>query len=42
MVYSWVLIANRDKIDSLARDLLAAIDQEVQELRRAQAVKTQR
>jgi hypothetical protein len=27
-----VLIANRDKVDSLATDLLAAIDKEIQEL----------
>jgi hypothetical protein len=32
VVYSWVLIANRDKVDSLATDLLAAIDKEIQEL----------
>jgi hypothetical protein len=32
VVYSWVLIANRDKVDSLATDLLAAIDREIQEL----------
>jgi hypothetical protein len=31
-IYSWVLVANRDKVDSLATDLFAAIDKEIQEL----------
>jgi len=31
-VYSWVLVAKRDKVDSLATELLAAIDQEIQGL----------
>ncbi len=31
-IYSWVLVANRDKVDSLATDLFAAIDREIQEL----------
>lgn len=42
MVYSWVLMANRDRIDSVASDLLAAIDKEIQELLPIRAVKTQR
>ena len=32
MVYSWVLIANRDKVNTLATDLFGAIDSEIQEL----------
>ena len=32
MVYSWVLIANRDKVNTLATDLFGAIDKEIQEL----------
>jgi hypothetical protein len=32
VVYSGVLIANRDKVDSLATDLLAAIDKEIHQL----------
>ena len=28
-VYSWVLVAKRDKVDSLATELLSAIDQEI-------------
>jgi hypothetical protein len=32
MVYSWVLIANRDKVNTLAADLFGAIDNEIQEL----------
>ena len=31
-IYSWVLVANRDKVDSLATDLFAAIDKEIHEL----------
>lgn len=31
-VYSWVLAARRDTVDSLATELLAAIDKEIQEL----------
>jgi hypothetical protein len=33
IVYSWVLVANRGKIDSLATDLFAAIDKEIRDLR---------
>jgi len=33
IIHSWVLIANRDKVDSLATDLFAAIDKEIRELR---------
>lgn len=33
IVHSWVLIANRDKINSLATDLFSAIDKEIRELR---------
>ena len=32
IVYSWVLVANRDKVDSLATDLFTAIDTQIQEL----------
>jgi hypothetical protein len=32
MVYSWVLVANRGKVDSLATDLFAAIDKEIRDL----------
>jgi hypothetical protein len=32
IVHSWVLIANRDKINSLASDLFAAIDKEIRDL----------
>lgn len=32
IVYSWVLVANRSKIDSLATDLFGAIDTQIQEL----------
>jgi hypothetical protein len=32
IVYSWVLVANRGKVDSLATDLFAAIDTQIQEL----------
>jgi hypothetical protein len=32
IVHSWVLIANRDKINSLATDLFSAIDKEIQQL----------
>ena len=32
IIHSWVLIANRDKVDSLATDLFAAIDKEIREL----------
>jgi hypothetical protein len=31
-VYSWVLFANRDKVDSLVTDLVVAIDKEIQDL----------
>ena len=31
-VYSWVLVANREKVESLATDLFAAIDREIREL----------
>jgi hypothetical protein len=31
-IYSWVLVANADKVDSLATDLFAAIDREIQDL----------
>jgi len=31
-VYSWVLVAKRDKVDTLAAELIAAIDQEIQGL----------
>ena len=34
IVYSWVLVANRAKVDSLATDLFAAIDKEIQEINR--------
>ncbi len=30
IVYSWVLVANRDKVDSLAASLFVAIDKEIQ------------
>ena len=33
IVYSWVLVANRGKIDSLATDLFSAIDKEIRDLR---------
>ena len=33
IVYSWVLVANRSKVDSLANDLFAAIDKEIRDLR---------
>ena len=32
MVHSWVLIANRDKVNSLATDLFDAIDKEIRDL----------
>lgn len=32
IVYSWVLVANRGKVDSLATDLFAAIDAQIKEL----------
>ena len=32
IVYSWVLVANRGKVDSLATDLFGAIDAQIQEL----------
>ena len=32
IVYSWVLVANRGKVDSLATDLFAAIDKEIRDL----------
>jgi len=31
-IYSWVLIANHDKVDSLATDLFAAIDKAIRDL----------
>lgn len=31
-VYSWVMVAKRDKVDSLATELVAAIDKEIQSL----------
>jgi len=31
-IYSWVLVANQDKIDTLAVELFAAIDREIQDL----------
>ena len=31
-VYSWVLVANQDKINTLAEQLFAAIDREIQDL----------
>jgi hypothetical protein len=31
-IYSWVLVANHDKVDALAVDLFAAIDREIQDL----------
>lgn len=31
-VYSWVIVANQDKVDALATDLFAAIDREIQDL----------
>jgi hypothetical protein len=31
-VYSWVLVARRDKVDALATELIAAIDKEIQSL----------
>jgi hypothetical protein len=31
-IYSWVLVANQDKIDTLAGDMFAAIDREIQDL----------
>ena len=31
-VYSWVLVAKRDKVDALATELLAAIDKEIRDL----------
>jgi hypothetical protein len=31
-IYSWVLVANQDKIDTLAEQLFAAIDREIQDL----------
>jgi hypothetical protein len=34
-IYSWVLVANRDKVDSLVTDLFAAIDKEIQEFGRS-------
>ena len=33
-VYSWVLVARPDTVDSLAAELLTAIDQQIQELER--------
>jgi hypothetical protein len=35
MVYSWVLVANRERVDSLVGDLFTAIDKEIKELRPA-------
>jgi len=31
-IYSWVLVANQNKVDALATDLFAAIDREIQDL----------
>lgn len=31
-IYSWVLVANQDKIDTLAEQLFGAIDREIQDL----------
>lgn len=31
-IYSWVLVANRDKVNALGPDLFAAIDREIQDL----------
>jgi hypothetical protein len=31
-IYSWVLVANQDKVDTLAVELFAAIDREIQDL----------
>ena len=31
-IYSWVLVANRDKVDTLAEQLFDAIDREIQDL----------
>jgi hypothetical protein len=31
-IYSWVLVANEDKVDTLAVELFAAIDREIQDL----------
>ena len=31
-IYSWVLVANRDKVEAIAADLFAAIDREIREL----------
>jgi hypothetical protein len=31
-IYSWVLVANQDKVEALATDLFAAIDREIQDL----------
>ena len=31
-IYSWVLVANHDKVDTLASELVAAIDREIQDL----------
>ena len=31
-IYSWVLVANEDKVDTLATELFAAIDREIQDL----------
>jgi len=33
MIYSWVLVANRGKVDSLATGLFTAIDREIRELK---------
>jgi hypothetical protein len=33
MIYSWVLVANREKVDSLATGLFAAIDKEIKDLK---------
>lgn len=37
-VYSWVLVAKPDKVDSLATELLAAVDQEIRALERPTVV----
>ena len=31
-IYSWVLVANGDKVETLAAQLFAAIDREIQDL----------
>jgi hypothetical protein len=38
LIYSWVLVARRDNVDSLAAELVAAIDMQIQELITAPAL----